>query len=263
MFDNIEQDLEAKKQFMQMYHDTMYDEPLNQKGNDGPYINIIHLDAKISENLCRDLIFYKVNQDVFMKILKSLANSDVKDQMNLFYRVLAGESVGLIVLDEKYCVANVDTHSGVKTFKITNNFYDVLDILINNYKLKLQLTAGYDRYCKELLQHYTYFRLKNNRDDSKIPVVRGRELNTIFKRLDYIPIDRDLTNKIDGLTGKVIKLYKKNIKAMVLWEETKKVGIWTEADKFIVFETKDETYEKIRNILWPDLQAIVEDEINE
>lgn len=219
-------------------------------------MNILHINEQLSHSLTSKMDCYKLDTYSFGMQLTHLADGNGRDKLQLLSKCLSTKNIKLLILDEPSSKAFVIlTDNTIEDFDLKIMFNAVLDLVMeesNGKVIRLNKT-NWEKQCKRLdLQRVKY-------KTGKMTVVRGLE-GDYGKRLQYNFIDNEVADKFllesPGIIGNVLELYAKKVEHFILWEESNVFALKLADGKYICFNCNKETYERIRNVLWKELQQI-------
>lgn len=224
-------------------------------------MNILHINEQISSSLSTKLTYYMLDEYLFMMHISKLASGMNRDKLPALVNFLSIHKIAILVMYEANASAVVlDEKNERHEFDLLISFNEVMDIIPECRGRKIHLSkSNWERNCKAVDMSEYKIKLR------KFPVIRGILKYDLGKKLscNYLSLieAKEIVDSMTGVIGSIVQLHYDKIEAYVLWEEDMVFGIKLKNGKYICFNCNPDTYSKFRNLLWPQLKQIVDDEL--
>ena len=226
-------------------------------------MNILHINEQISSSLSTKLTYYMLDDYIFRMNVANIASGVVRDQLAALNKFINSNDTAIVVMYEATASAVVlDKNHNQHEFDLVTSFNDMMDVIAECRGQKVQLSkSNWEKNCSAVDNATYKFKLK------KLPVLRGvTHKNSTGKLMcEYINSKdvHSVISKMDGIIGSIVEIHEDRIDSFILWEEDNVFGIKLHNGKFICFNCNEDTYSKFRNLLWPNLKKIVDEELSQ
>lgn len=212
-------------------------------------MNFIHIKEKVSSNLCKDIIYYRVDIDKFLIEFMNVKDGNIKDHFSRMYPHFRTLDFKVILLDElNYTATVLMTDGNAKVYKLDDTFYTLIDIILDTLLgSKVVLSkSGWEKVCKSIA--LADFKSKRNKVtevlfSSEITNKQGYELSFIREE-DMEKVLR----QPESLILQILKLRSDNIEDILFWRDHKVFGVKLDDRKFICFNCNEKTYNELEEV---------------
>lgn len=212
-------------------------------------MNFIHVKEKISSNVCKDILYYKVDTDRFLVEFMNVKEGYIKDHFSRMFPHFKTLDFKVILLDELNYTAKVLLTNGKSVeYRLEDSFYTLLDIIIDTLLVKKVVLSksGWEKVCKELA--LTEFKSKRNKITE---VLFSSELdNKTGYKLSFISEEemKKGLGQSDGLISQIILLNTDGISDILFWRDHNVMALKLDDRKFICFNCTEKSYKELEGI---------------